>query len=83
MPESGTTRLSYEVFVSEPIPTTGTVPTGRLIDKATAWKVDVIFREGARSAAKRCPSCPATEPLRLAPGLAQHGLTDLPARRHR
>ncbi|SFW79719.1 MBL fold metallo-hydrolase [Amycolatopsis australiensis] len=28
MPESGTAALSYEVFVSEPIPTTGTLPTG-------------------------------------------------------
>ncbi|TYB42057.1 MBL fold metallo-hydrolase [Actinomadura chibensis] len=28
MPESSTAALSYEVFVSEPIPTTGTLPTG-------------------------------------------------------
>lgn len=28
MPESNTAALSYEVFVSEPIPTTGTLPTG-------------------------------------------------------
>ncbi|NIH87504.1 MBL fold metallo-hydrolase [Amycolatopsis granulosa] len=29
MPESRTTTLSYDVFVSEPIPTTGTLPTGK------------------------------------------------------